>query len=173
MAEEVKVTRIWGVGGTQQSQGRERIRRALQKLLPAYDFTAFPVQSLRPYQRDGELPAWSIGAKRKTDNKYFDVYCHDTMSDCFLFGLQVATEAWDSIQITAAWPERTAIAIREDHNPNDERQGNSKSSALAPIKVSAEEWYGGAPNQHCDECRRLGICAYHRDYPHNMGSRKD
>jgi hypothetical protein len=44
---------------------------------------------------------------------------------------------------------------------------------LPPVKVSVEEWYGGAPNQHCGECRRLGICAYHRDYPHNLGSRKE
>ena len=44
---------------------------------------------------------------------------------------------------------------------------------LPPVKVSVEEWFGGAPNQHCDDCRRFGICVYRRDYPHNLGSRND
>jgi hypothetical protein len=26
---------------------------------------------------------------------------------------------------------------------------------LPPVKVSVEEWYGGAPNHHRSECRRL------------------
>lgn len=30
----------------------------------------------------------------------------------------------------------------------------------------------GAPNQHCSECRKHGICAYHRDWPHNMRIRR-
>lgn len=35
-----------------------------------------------------------------------------------------------------------------------------------------DKYGGGAPNQHCGECRRLGICAYHRDWPHNIGGRE-
>lgn len=31
----------------------------------------------------------------------------------------------------------------------------------------------GAPNQHCADCRRFGICAYHRDWPHNIGGRRE
>jgi hypothetical protein len=70
-----------------------------------------------------------------------------------------------------------AIAIRARRAALLERAAADSPTegavALADAHLQVEEWYGGAPNQFCDECRRLGICAYHRDYPHNMGSRKD
>lgn len=53
---------------------------------------------------------------------------------------------------------------------NSERDGIGQP--LPPVKVPVEEFYRGAPNQHCYDCRRSGICAYHRDWPHNLGSRK-
>lgn len=38
---------------------------------------------------------------------------------------------------------------------------------LPPVKVSVEEFeqWRGAPNQHCEDCRRFGICAYHKSEP--------
>ena len=72
-------------------------------------------------------------------------------------------------------PFQKQLILRDGKNTaelsNPARDGIGQP--LPPVKVSVEEWYGSAPNQFCGECRRLGICAYHRDYPHNMGSRKD
>lgn len=92
--------------GMKQSAIRERLRRALAKLLPDYDFTLYPVEILRPWQREGDRPAWSIAVRPKEGGNLVSVYSQDTMSDVLLFGPFVVTRTVDSIMIMADWPER-------------------------------------------------------------------
>lgn len=60
-----------------QSAIRERLRRALSKLLPDYDFTLYPIEILRPWQREGDRPAWSIGVRPKEGGNLVSVYSQD------------------------------------------------------------------------------------------------
>lgn len=78
-----------------QSQTRERLRRILQKAIPDFDFTEYPILYLHPSRREGDRPAWSVGARRKSDGLLVDVYSQDRMTDVIALGASVRYELWD------------------------------------------------------------------------------
>lgn len=106
---DMRVRLVRFVPGMKQSATRERLRRRLAKLLPDYDFTKYPVEILRPWQREFDRPAWSIAAVPPRGRSTFNtvsVYSQDTMSDVLLFGPRIVTQDNESIMIMADWPER-------------------------------------------------------------------
>jgi len=57
---------------------------------------------------------------------------------------------------------RNHFARSTDENDRKQReQAERYSDAIGP------------PNQLCPHCRVHGLCAFHRDFPHNLGSRKE
>lgn len=88
-----------------QSKTCERVRRKLIKMYPDFDFTRYPVQYLRPWQREFDRPAWSIAAIPPRDKGYaynaISFYCQDTMSEVIRYGLSEVTRSGDSVMLMA------------------------------------------------------------------------
>lgn len=98
------------IGSGKQSKLRERIKRMLRSALPDFDFDRYPVLALRPYQREGDRPAWSVVAIRKSDELMVDVYSQETMTETVFWGLKVfqVQIPGRSIWVGADMPDTTA-----------------------------------------------------------------
>lgn len=91
--------------GMKQSGTCERIRRILMKAYPDFDFTRYPVQFLRPSQREFDRPAWSIAAVPPPDKGWVyntvSFYSQDTMTEVLRYGLSEVTRSADSVMLMA------------------------------------------------------------------------
>lgn len=64
---------------------------------------------------------------------------------------------------------------REAHDRYRKHYATTVDDADRKQREQAERYSDaiGPPNQLCPDCRAHGLCAYHRDFPHNLGSRKE
>lgn len=87
---------------SETSQIRKRIKRMVIATFPSLTFRDdWPVQYLPPWRREGDRPAWSIGAL--TENGIaINIFSQDSMTDCVTFGIKPMTHDSDGdIQVFA------------------------------------------------------------------------